>query len=239
VLVGVVLWLALPARAPAAPSSAARMRSIPAGTFSMGSKDGPENERPVHRVTVKAFQLDETEVTVADFTACVAAGECLEPEQGGLCNWGKPDRSDHPVNCVVYDQADAFCRWAGKRLPTEEEWEYAARGSDGRQFPWGNQAPADQLCWKRATSETGTCAVGRFRSGASPFGVVDMAGNVWEWTSTPHCTSYDAGKVCGTSRVRRGGGWYSKSATVVRSTFRGYAGSSTPEDSALGFRCAR
>jgi formylglycine-generating enzyme required for sulfatase activity len=129
------------------------MVAIPDGTFAMGSdsKDANENERPVHPVTVKGFRLDRTEVTVGAYAQCVRAGVCSEPdayqdERGNyriFCNWKHPqNRSAHPINCVDFQQAKAFCAWAGKRLPSEEEWECAARaGSEGRTYPWGNDKP--------------------------------------------------------------------------------------------------
>ncbi|MBI4706179.1 MAG: SUMF1/EgtB/PvdO family nonheme iron enzyme, partial [Deltaproteobacteria bacterium] len=137
------------------------MVSIPPGTFEMGSNDGGGDEKPVHSVTVAAFEMDPTEVTVAQYRKCVSDGGCSEPSG---CNWEESGRDDHPVNCVDWQQAGAYCAWAGKRLPWEEEWEYAARGTDGRIYPWGNGAPGDQLCWSggSAGQRSSTCAVGQF-----------------------------------------------------------------------------
>jgi formylglycine-generating enzyme required for sulfatase activity len=182
------------------------MARIPGGTFMMGSDGGNSTEKPVHPVAVAAFSMDVTEVTVAAYGACVTAGKCSEPGTGDDCNWGKNDRQDHPINCVDWNQATAYCAYAGKRLPTEEEWEYAARGTDGRTYPWGNEAPRNELCWKRWASKEGTCVVGSHPSGASPFGLQDMAGNVGEWTSSNYC-SYPINKCIDTARVSRGGNW--------------------------------
>ena len=132
---------------------ASLMARISGGSFAMGSdaQDANENEKPVHQVTVADFWLDRTEVTVGAYAACVRAGKCGEPEpytpeRGNyrvFCNWRHPEgRAAHPINCVDYEQATAFCTWAGKRLPSEEEWEYAARaGAENRKFPWGNDQP--------------------------------------------------------------------------------------------------
>lgn len=212
------------------------MLSIPAGTFRMGSEAGEADEKPAHTVAVAAFELDVTEVTAAQYAACVGEGACSADQvtQHEWCNYGKNDRRGHPINCVDWPQAEAFCAWAHKRLPTEEEWEYAARGSDGRKYPWGNKAPDSQLCWSRSD---GTCEVGGFPEGASPFGVLDLAGNVWEWTASSLC-SYPNHQCTDHPRVLRGGGWVESRASSVRATYRS---GGAPESRAvfLGFRCAR
>jgi len=231
---------------------------IPAGTFTMGSADGEgeADEHPQHPVTVAGFCMKTTEVTVHEYEACVRAGGCETapstvdwPDISGddakkwsaFCNGGKPERADHPINCIDWNQAGAYCRWAGGRLPTEEEWEYAARGTDGRTYPWGNDAPSDQLCWTRAsgvaTEWEGTCSVGANPRCDSPFGLHDMAGNVGEWTSTIYC-AYDGSDCSAETRVYRGGSWDDTLPLYVSSTFRlrppiGY------RYAYLGVRCAR
>jgi formylglycine-generating enzyme required for sulfatase activity len=214
------------------------MVRIPAGTFHMGSNEGRANEQPVHRVTLPAFEMDVTEVTVRQYALCVDAGQCTRPDQRDFATWGSPGKDDHPVNYVDWNQATAFCRWAGKRLPTEEEWEYAARGTASGTYPWGNDPPGAQLCWNRGESQTGTCTVGSYPSGASPFGVLDMAGNVGEWTSTQYCDSYAATRSCTESLVSRGDSWFYGTASSVRSSARNRL---VAEDrlSDVGFRCAR
>ena len=172
------------------------------------------------------FCMDRTEVTVAAYRACVNAGACAPPENDEYRNnWVQSGRDQHPVNYVDAAQADAFCAWRGGRLPTEAEWQFAAQGPDGRTYPWGEDAPSSQLCWNR---QDGTCSVGSFPAGQSPFGLDDMAGNVWEWTSSSE----------NSNRVLRGGGWVSNDAARVRAADRiGLAPS--VRRNFLGFRCAR
>ncbi len=229
--------------APIAPC-AAGMASIPAGTFLMGSLDdvGEYDERPQVHVQMHAFCMDITEVTVGAYAACQGAGACSARASSMLCNADTADRQDHPANCVSWSAADAFCRWRAARLPTEAEWEYAARGSDGRSYPWGDAAPATQLCWRRYIE--GTCAVGSFPVGASPFGLLDMAGNVWEWTADWYASYYSSstrvsptGPATGTARIIRGGGYLEYQTFEERSADRA---NSLPDAARphLGFRCA-
>ena len=202
------------------------MVSIPAGTFMMGSvgdlAEAFPQEHPQHGVSVAAFHMDRTEVTVRAYEGRGAAGDC---------NAGHSGRANDPINCVDWEQATAYCAWVGKRLPTEEEWEYAARGTDGRTYPWGNDEPRAQVCFERDN----TCAVGRFPAGDSPFGLHDMAGNVVEWTSSLWSEDYDKERT-GPGRVIRGGG-YCHDAVEVRAAFRA---NDPPRDrdSYVGFRCA-
>lgn len=223
------------------------MVKIPGGRFRMGTKDTYENERPIHTVKLAAFELDRTEVSVGAYRACVAAGACSEEvktpyhdgkaqEGEALCNYGAAGREAHPINCVDWSQASAYCAWVKKRLPSEEEWEYAARGTDGREFPWGNEDVGDRACWGRGEAGTGTCAVGNVR-GASPFGALDMAGNVWEWTSSGYSDDY-TDRRSERTRVVRGGGWSNDMVSYLRAASRGF---DAPDDrfTGLGFRCAR
>jgi formylglycine-generating enzyme required for sulfatase activity len=246
------------------------MVAIPGGTFAMGSDgaDANPSEKPIHSVTVAAFRLDRTEVTVAEYGECVRARACSEPEPYTnepanyrvFCNWHHPEgRASHPINCVDYDQARTFCAWAGKRLPTEEEWEYAARaGAEGRKFPWGNDKP-DQTrlngCGEECTKNLRahrfpsgaalypasdgwpeTAPVGSFPAGASKDGVLDMAGNVWEWTASQFAT-YD-GTSTEPKRVLRGGSWGGGDARTERTTNR-FRLVPTGRAQFLGFRCAK
>ena len=213
------------------------MVSIPGGTFQMGSNPGLNDMKPVHSVTVAAFSMDRNEVTVGAYRACTS---CSAPDSSNVsCNWGKGGREGHPINCVDWHQATSFCAAVGKRLPTEEEWEYAARGTDDRKYPWGNTEPSTQLCWDRlgGGKPNSTCSVGAYPAGRSPFGLNDMAGNVWEWTSSPYC-SYTNQACSNSARVFRGGGWSVGNPAYVRGAIRGFYGPGY-RNNGVGFRCAR
>jgi len=172
----------------------------------MGANDGDSDESPIHEVAVAEFRMDLTEVTVAAYRACVDAKKCSAPDTfHAACNWGRAGQDRHPVNCVTWDQAREFCNWAGKSLPTEAQWEYAARGTDGRTYPWGNDEPTNRACWLRREWR-GTCEVGSFSPGDSPFGVKDMAGNVFEWTESHYSENYSKPRDVD-ARVIRGGTW--------------------------------
>jgi formylglycine-generating enzyme required for sulfatase activity len=190
------------------------------GTFASGETK--------ETVTVAAFALDLTEVTVDAYARCVSAGKCSAPDTGRFCNWNVGGKGNHPINCVDWNQATAYCEWAGKRLPSEAEWEWAARGqARGTKYPWGNEAPESRACWNRAGQ--GTCAVGAFRRGDAPGGIDDLAGNVWEWTSTAYTSS---------ARAFRGGGWVSADPSFLRAANRD-GGDPSYRVGDLGFRCAR
>ena len=225
---------------------------IPGGSFRMGSESGDSDEKPVHTVRVSSFELLKSEVTVGQYGACVKAGKCSAPDSSGsYCNWGKSGRGRHPVNCVDWKQARAFCGWSGGRLPSESEWEYAARsGGKGWKYPWGNAAAT---C-SRAVMDDGGNGCGKVRtwpvcsksSGNSAQGLCDLAGNVWEWVEDCWHGSYETapstGKAwtencSGSNRVGRGGGWNS-SAGNARAAFR-YNGGPGNRNYDLGFRCAR
>jgi rhamnose transport system permease protein len=217
---------------------------IPAGPFNMGATDGNQNETPVHAVDLPAFLIDRFEVTNANFDAFTrATGYQTDLEKKGTGkNWRSyftPDKADHPVVKVTFADATAYCTWAGKRLPSEPEWEKAARGTDGRTFPWGNLWDAS-LANVRLTGLRGTAAVGSFPGGASPYGVQDMAGNVGEWTSSPFVaypgSAYQDPQYRQEARITRGGGWFDD-AKQVRTSARNGAVQSTANDD-LGFRCA-
>lgn len=232
----------------------AGMVQIPGGTFSMGSTD----EAPVHQVTLSPYCMDRTEVTVGAYGQCVSSGSCpAAPVIRQTCNGSREDRLEHPANCVNWTMAHGYCRWRGGRLPTEAEWEFAARGADGRTYPWGNQAPSARLLnafgsendfrYPMYTGSDGwpfTAPVGSFPAGASPFGVLDMAGNVLEWTSDWHggyasaAATNPSGPSTGSQRVARGGDWDSVHAAWVRASSRlGYGPAGRLSN--IGFRCAR
>jgi formylglycine-generating enzyme required for sulfatase activity len=191
---------------------------------------------------VGAVCMDRTEVTVGAYRTCASCSaaatwvdwpgisaadrELYSP----FCNGAREDRLDHPVNCVDWDQAAAYCASRGARLPTEWEWQLAAQGIDGRQFPWGNAAPDAQLCWGRWAPRLGTCPVGSYPAGDSPYGLADMAGDVWEWTSSP----WEADPSL---RVYRGGSWRSHDPSVVCVSCRNGDPTKSRNEN-LGFRCA-
>ena len=215
------------------------MASIPGGTFMMGSESGEADEKPVHSVRVDRFCMDMTEVTVQAYTECVRAGQCTATANADpKCNYGRAGRGNHPINCVTWKQASDCCAWQKKKLPTEEQWEYAARGGpEGRLYPWGNAAPdGAELCSSESKSVDGTCEVGSCPAGA--FGLRGMAGNVWEWTDTKYCDSYAESKKCCDARVNRGSSWYQSYGTLMRASRRDW---NVPSNwfAGGGFRCAR
>jgi len=221
------------------------MIEIPAGVFVMGSDGDDPEDAPAHQVDLPAYEIDEFEVTNVDFETFVqATGYVTDAEQAGKKSWRDSfgeGRASHPVVRVTWNDAVAYCTWLDKRLPSEAEWEKAARGTEGYRYPWGNE-------WDPAKANTkaaglrGTAAVGSYGAGASPYGVEDMAGNVWEWTADwyqayPGNSVADAyyGETC---RVTRGGGWFDTEPQVT--TFnRNCADPVKTAIDELGFRCAR
>lgn len=220
------------------------MVSIAGGIFTLGSDAGNADSKPPHQLAVGAFALDTFEVTNADFKtfADAAAYKTDAEKNGSPDNWLKyaVGKANHPVVKVSWNDANAFCKWAGKRLPTEVEWEFAARGPAGFAFPWGNEFDAAQANVK-LSGLRGTTAVGSFLAGASPFGVQDMAGNVAEWTATvpePYPGNATPSKLYGPNLyIVRGGGWFSPEEQVT--TY--YRNSNVPiaANDDLGFRCAK
>ncbi|MBI5952696.1 MAG: SUMF1/EgtB/PvdO family nonheme iron enzyme [Chloroflexi bacterium] len=223
---------------------------IPAGTFTMGSDEtGDVGSRPAHEVNVDAFYIDKFEVTNEMYDACVYAVECRKPQQGGSATrntyFANPVYAKFPVLYVDWKMANAYCEWRGARLPTEAEWEKAARGSeDARLYPWGNQEPDCSLA-NKVGCVADTTPVDQHTAGVSPYGVFGMSGNVWEWTSTlfkAYPYKVDDGredpKASG-ERIARGGSWHvfgGNSGNVrVDTRFKldpGYFGGY------VGFRCA-
>ena len=169
---------------------------VPAGTVRMGGLDVQADDRdelPAHTVSLDAFWIDQLEVTNAMYMLCVQAGACTPP-----IVWSSDRRNayfntvefkDYPVVHVTWDQASLYCEWAGRRLPTEAEWERAARGDDFRDFPWGDEPPNETYAnFNRLVDDTSR--VGSYAAGAGPFGALDMAGNVWEWVSDLYKPEY-------------------------------------------------
>jgi formylglycine-generating enzyme required for sulfatase activity len=228
------------------------MDYVPAGNFLMGSdktidSQAADNELPQHTVYLDAYRIDQTEVTNAQYARCVASGQCTSPQSTSSSTrssyYEDSQYANYPVISVDWNQAQAYCAWSGRRLPSEAEWEKATRGTDGRIYPWGNAAP-DQSLLNFNDNKGDTTAVGNYPSGASPYGALDMAGNVWEWVNDWCSSTYYAqsppknpsGPTSGDGRGLRGGSWDS-SGRLVRSADRGW---SAPVSwlSGIGFRCA-
>ncbi len=254
------------------------MVRVAGAEITIGSNAGPLEEQPEHPVKVASFCVDVLEVSVGDYADCVKKNGCATPqttvEWPGItkeerdtfsvfCNYSQPGRRDHPMNCVSFDEASAYCRWAGKKLPAEEQWEYAARGTDGRAYPWGYESPSprrmngcDEGCAKaaRRTTESlglklrgddnweSTSPVGAYPEGVSFFGVFDMAGNVAEWTDTTYCPYGQSAcaddKDPAKSRVTRGGSWMTDAPIAMRSSARTKTNpaSRAPD---VGLRCVK
>ncbi len=232
---------------------------VPAGDFTMGSPpgEGGDEEFPQHKVTLDAYWIDRTEVTNAQYKLFVTATGHEAPTS---CDWGDPTYSDaaytdHPVVCVSWQDAKQYCEWAGARMPTEAEWEKAARGNDTRTYPWGSSFDGSRTNYCDTNCEGSqkdpgvddgyarTAPVGSFPTGISPYGALDMSGNVMEWVSDWYSLNYYArspqlnpqGPMGSLYRVLRGGSWYG-TYTNERIVSRFWM---TPDyrDAATGFRC--
>ena len=232
--------------------SALKWLSITGSTFQMGSDAGTSDELPIHSVTVSSFEMTKTEVMIEQYQVCVDAGTCTLPNDNiwnSRCNWGYSDRGAHPVNCVDWDQAVAFCAWAGGRLPSEAEWEYAARsGGQDIIYPWGDETATCEYAVMNdegyGCGEDSTWAVCGKTAGNTEQELCDMTGNVWEWVQDRYHNSYtgapadgSAWEDSGSYRVLRGGS-FKFSANALRLANRSYDDPSNPYYD-LGFRCAR
>jgi eukaryotic-like serine/threonine-protein kinase len=264
------------------PPCPAGMVHVPGGQFFMGSNEPSDlpQEKPSHQVKLSPFCIDITEVTTEAYVACSDAGKCVRASKVNhwkgiekhesevydpLCNEREPvERAKHPINCVDWKMATAYCEAQGARLPTEAEWEFAARGPDGRRYPWGDEDPtgtrlnacgSECLAWGKANhvelkamygEDDGyatTAPVGSFPAGKSRYGLQDVVGNVWEWVAdwsapyTEESQSDPTGPPKGTSRVIRGGSWNGAEPAWVRPTFR-YWNDPATRSHGIGFRCA-
>ena len=271
------------AAVPPPPTCPSGMVTISGGKFFMGSDDkkDEEAERPAHQVTLSPYCIDTTEVTVAQYKQCSDKGECKRAPRDNdwpgitarerkiydpLCTIRDPEtKADHPINCVDWDLSEAFCKTSGRRLPSEAEWEFATRGSDGRKYPWGDEPPTtgnrlnacgkECLAWGKKNNEDvtalysvddgfqTTAPVGSFPKGASPFGLQDVVGNVWEWASDWYAPYGPGAQIdptggAGTERVLRGGSWNGGEISWVRPTYR-FKSPPSVRSHGNGFRCAK
>lgn len=230
--------------------------SHPGGSFEMGGADYSD-EAPIHEVTLKAFSMLKTEVTVGQYRICVNAEECTIPEEcGSLSSWREGTLAKTPVNCVSHDQAWEFCQFAGGRLPSEAEWEYAAGGVAGTAYPWGDEEPSCDLAIMSADEDgdvetawgcerVNVDLVCSKTLGNTSFGLCDMAGNLFEWVADTYHETYEDAPENGEAWVDesnenytyviRGGAFYS-TATSLAVTRRGFSNSPGTD---IGFRCAR
>ena len=230
---------------------------VPTGEFTMGREDGREdsyydNEKPTHTVYLDAFWIDQTEVTNAMYTLCVQDGECssrkVVPSYTRIEYYGNPQYDNYPVVFVSWNDALSFCNWAGRRLPTEAEWEKAARGIDERKHPWGDEPPEhpNSTFVNLGAEIYDTMEVGSFPKGVSPYGALDMAGNVWEWVNDWYDPLYyqyssdlnPTGPETGIGHVIRGYYWNfgAESPTTIR--VGGEWSVPSYKSETIGFRCA-
>ena len=195
----------------------------------------------MQEVYLDSYWIDKTEVTNEMYLACIDAKVCREPAQTEY--YLQTEFANHPVFGVSWEEANAYCNWAGRRLPTEAEWEKAARGIDGRIFPWGNESPTDELSNFNQHNE-GTSPVGSYPKGASPYGALDMAGNVWEWTADGYAINFyiqtpfnnPLSETPINQRVLRGGNWDSHADGIrAANRFWGFPRRNDFD----GFRCAK
>ncbi|MBW2704566.1 MAG: SUMF1/EgtB/PvdO family nonheme iron enzyme [Deltaproteobacteria bacterium] len=201
------------------------------------SKSGPAGIEWVHS-SPAGIDFTKSEVTVAQYRACVKAGKCSEPKTKSddkYCNWGNTDRDQHPINCVDWNQATAFCEWAGGRLPTEQEWEAEASNKGSRKYPWGEEeVNCDRAAWDQGGHGCGrdsTWPVCAKEGGNSASGLCDMSGNVWEWVSSWEDNTQKA-------HVLRGGSWWNNGKVAFRASYRA-AGNPSSWTVLIGLRCVR
>jgi formylglycine-generating enzyme required for sulfatase activity len=241
---------------------------IPAGEFIMGSDEGETDEGPAHEVYLDAYWIDQTEITNDKYALCVDAGSCNPPLESGSYTRTKyyddVRFADYPVIFVDWDMANAYCQWAGARLPSEAEWEKAARGENGIIYPWGNEWDvksrkrlnfADNSNPEMASDlsvddgHRDTAPVGSYLAGQSPYGIYDLAGNVWEWVADwydpqYHLKSQQNNPLGPTDpvqdpplRAMRGGAWVAANENVFH-TYNRHGVEPSEYSSSIGLRCA-
>lgn len=240
------------------PRDGATLVCVPAGDFIMGTDTGYSDERPAHPVTLDAYWMDRSEVSNGQYALCVAAGVCTKPAQGGSSEYAvyyaNPALADYPVIYINWYQSQVYCAWAGRSLPTEAQWEKAARGTLGWEYPWGNEFDGRRVNYADSSTDyehtdhsindgyAGTAPVGAFAQGASPYGALNMAGNVWEWVFdwyapfTGERQVNPIGPASGEKHILHGGSWINEGADLRAA----YRLDFDPSESAFttGFRCA-
>lgn len=222
---------------------------IPAGEFIMGTDNRLPDEGPQHKVTLPAYYIDLYEVTNLQYEKF--NNETKRRSPAHFRNRTFPEgKADHPVTHVSWIDADAYCAWAGKRLPTDQEWEKAARGTDGRWYPWGEEFDSQKantpLRWQEVGAFGDTTPVGAFEAGKSPYGVYDMSGNVWEWTASWY-HAYPGNKTASESygdryKTLKGGSWFDCSfykCGISAPVFNRAFFSKKVKNDSFGFRCAK
>ena len=230
------------------PKDSMIMVYVPAGEFAMGSDSGNNDERPVHTVRLDSFWIDQTEITNKMYSLCVSAGACEAPKQFNSyyqsSYYGNNEFENYPVIYVDWYMAQTYCTWAERRLPTEAEWEKAARGPANYTYPWGEGLDCDKV--NAAGCKRDTTPVGEYEIGKSPYGVYDMAGNVMEWVADWYSNTYyessprenPSGPLSGEYHVLRGGSWTSIENSL-RSSYRLALTPNTTNFYLIGFRCAK
>jgi len=230
------------------------MRLVPAGEFRMGSENGDDDEKPVHTVYLDAYYMDKYEVTNAAYKNCVDTGSCIPPKQTNSYTrssyYGNLEFNDYPVIYVDWYHAKNYCEWRGANLPTEAQWEKAARGMEGRTYPWGEDIDCDRTNYRDGDKYCvgDTTRVGSYENGKSPYDIYDLVGNVWEWTADWYSGTYyhnspstnPLGPASGTYRMIRGGSWAMDGIDVRSANRMSYNYPDLPNFvNYFGFRCAR
>ena len=226
------------------------MMYIPEGEFQMGNDSSNfEREIPAHQVFLDAYWIDQTEITNVMYATCVAADGCKPPKESKSFTYpeyfANADFDDYPVVYVSWESASAYCNWVGGRLPTEAEWEKAARGTDGRNYPWGDGTELSCSMANWGTCMDDTAPVGSYEVGKSPYGLYDTAGNVWEWVNDWYDEFYyqksvltnPPGPGSGTERGLRGGAFDSLDSKI-RTSYR-FSAVPRAADYYIGFRCVQ